>query len=116
MPDSYGRPLCSSPRLRWEISHAARIVRKTNETPAKATPTTYQMPVKPTPFRATRLAAPLARGSVSERTAVPGIEWAVSGAILSRERGWRRMRDLRGACSPRAWRNVVGRAFALGDG
>src|SRR4051812_24724375 len=46
MPDSYGRPLCSSPRLRWEISHAIPIVRKTNETPAKANPTTYQMPVK----------------------------------------------------------------------
>ena len=54
MPDSYGRPLCTSPRLRWEISHAAPIVRKTNDTPAKANPTTYQMPVNRTPFRATR--------------------------------------------------------------
>src|SRR6185436_3757748 len=50
MPDSYGRPLCSSPRLRWEINQAAPIVRKTNETPAKANPTTYQIWVTRTPF------------------------------------------------------------------
>src|SRR6187397_674254 len=50
MPDSYGRPLCSSPRFRCETSHAAPIVRNTNDTPAKANPTTYQMPVNRTPF------------------------------------------------------------------
>src|SRR2546423_2700794 len=46
MPDSYGRPLWMSPRLRCEISHAAAIVRNTNETPATANPTTYSRPVK----------------------------------------------------------------------
>src|SRR5438045_6578334 len=50
MPDSYGRPLCSSPRLRCEMSHAMPIVTNTNEMPAKANPTTYQMPVNRTPF------------------------------------------------------------------
>src|SRR5436190_3478492 len=35
-----------SPRLRWEMSQAKPIVRKTNETPANANPTTYQMAVK----------------------------------------------------------------------
>src|SRR6478752_2275055 len=50
MPESYGRPLCSSPRFRCETSHAAPIVRNTNDTPAKANPTTYQMPVNRTPF------------------------------------------------------------------
>src|SRR3954467_2591018 len=73
MPDSYGKPLCSSPRLRWEISHAAPIVMNTNETPAKANPTTYQMLVNPTPLRL----APTGQRhrplrTVSERTAVPG--------------------------------------------
>ena len=38
-------PLWPSPRLRWESSQAAPIVRKTNEMPAKANPTTYQIPV-----------------------------------------------------------------------
>ena len=45
MPLSYGRPLWRSPRLRCEMSQARPIVRKTNETPAKAKPTTYQTPV-----------------------------------------------------------------------
>ncbi len=93
MPDSYGRPLCSSPRLRCEISHAMPIVRKTNETPAKANPTTYQMPVNPTPFRATRPGwRRWSRGPV-ERAAVPGIGWAVLVGILARERGWWRLHD-----------------------
>ncbi len=34
-----------SPRLRWEISQAAPIVRNTNDTPAKANPMMYQIPV-----------------------------------------------------------------------
>src|SRR5262245_59197985 len=42
MPDSYGYPLCSSPFVRCEIAQASPIVRKTNVTPAKANPTTYQ--------------------------------------------------------------------------
>src|SRR4249920_2095108 len=32
------------------MSHAAPILRNTNDTPAKANPTTYQMPVNRTPF------------------------------------------------------------------
>src|SRR6476661_8349536 len=50
MPDSYGRPLCSSPRFRWDTSHAAPIVTNTNETPAKAKPMMYQIPINRTPF------------------------------------------------------------------
>src|SRR6185503_6941428 len=45
-----------SPRLRWEISHAAPIVRNTNDTPANRNPTTYQMPV-------TRRSLPVGSGS-----------------------------------------------------
>src|SRR5688572_26874606 len=46
MPDSYGRPLCTSPRLRCETSQAAPNVRNANEPAAKANPMTYQIPVK----------------------------------------------------------------------
>src|SRR3954454_10760177 len=42
MPDSYGRPLWRSLLWRWPSSQAIRIVTKTNETPAKAKPRTYQ--------------------------------------------------------------------------
>src|SRR5436190_22063146 len=43
MPDSYGRPLWTSPRLRCDRSHAAPIVTKTNPTDTTANPTTYQI-------------------------------------------------------------------------
>src|SRR5215213_10764461 len=46
MPDSYGRPLWTSPRLRWDSSHAAPKVRKVNDPAANANPMTYQIPVK----------------------------------------------------------------------
>src|ERR1035437_3463650 len=45
MPISYGMPLWRSPRLRWDISQARPIVRKTKLAAAMAKPTTYQMPV-----------------------------------------------------------------------
>ena len=45
----------ASPWLRWVSSHAAPIVRKTNETPANPNPTMYQMlEVKPRSLRAGR--------------------------------------------------------------
>src|SRR2546426_12003935 len=69
MPDSYGRPLCSSPRLRWDTSHAAPMVTNTNETPAKAKPMMYQIPVNRTPFE--RRAE---RGDIG-----PGNPWNVRG-------------------------------------
>src|SRR5215213_3805331 len=46
MPDSYGRPLWMSPRLRCDTSHAAPNVRNVNDPAAKANPMTYQIPVK----------------------------------------------------------------------
>src|SRR5215210_7995454 len=46
MPDSYGRPLWMSPRLRWDSSHAAPNGRNVNDPAAKANPMTYQIPVK----------------------------------------------------------------------
>src|SRR5688572_18073070 len=52
MPLSYGRPLCASPRFRCVSSHAAPIVRKTNDRPAKAKPTMYQIPVNRRSLRA----------------------------------------------------------------
>ena len=53
-------------------SQAAPMVRKTNDTPAKAKPTMYQMPVNRTPFerRAGGLAS-LAGGPLSERAGAP---------------------------------------------
>src|SRR5664280_333663 len=38
-------PLWRSPRFRCDTNQAVPIVRNTNETPAKAKPTTYQTPV-----------------------------------------------------------------------
>src|SRR5215212_5901720 len=46
MPDSYGRPLWRSPRVRWDRSHAAPNVRNVNEAAANAKPMMYQIPVK----------------------------------------------------------------------
>src|SRR5438128_1649300 len=46
MPDSYGRPLWTSPRFRWDTSHAAPKVRNVNDPAAKANPMMYQIPVK----------------------------------------------------------------------
>src|SRR5690348_16195847 len=52
MPDSYGRPLWTSPRFRWDSSHAAPNVRNVNDPAAKANPMMYQIPVKPSSLRA----------------------------------------------------------------
>src|SRR5215212_11021554 len=74
MPDSYGRPLWMSPRLRWEMSHAAPIVRNTNETPANKNPTTYQIPVNDGHSRSARATAdprPLLRERVHPGLARP---------------------------------------------
>src|SRR3990170_2927177 len=45
MPDSYGMPLCRSPRVRWVSNQAAMIVMSTKVEPAKANPSTYHKPV-----------------------------------------------------------------------
>src|SRR3972149_7430850 len=45
MPDSYGMPLCRSPRVRWLSNQAAMIVRTRKLEPAKANPSTYPKPV-----------------------------------------------------------------------
>src|SRR4029079_5624856 len=70
--------------------HAAPIVRNTNETPAKANPTTYQMPVNRTPFE--RRARGWRRLPEDPSGAQKPPEWAglPYGSFYQRERSGRR--------------------------
>src|SRR5437773_8875805 len=98
MPDSYGRPLCTSPRFRCEMSHAAPKVRNANDPAAKANPMMYQIPVKAilsssAGSRDARSWWAAGRLLVSEAFATDRLETAVALLILSREPIETRLRE-----------------------
>src|SRR6187431_767271 len=91
MPDSYGRPLWTSPLLRCEISHAAPNVRNVNEAAAKANPMTYQIPVKAILLRAVAESGVDARPRSIAGRRVPGAGRRIARCSRhSRPTVWRR--------------------------